>query len=130
MKVYGLFDCQASKGDIRKELLDIFDDFQVPESTRWFLKEVRELKTSSNLASFLRENEAFDMPPQGLTPTKLIDLNYVIEFPDPVKSPEYTIRLMDDILSQLYMSSLYNKGDPFRGGVVSENNGKIVLKDQ
>lgn len=132
-KTYGFFDCPASKEEIQDELNFICDDFQVPQSAGWSLKKVRELNHGPNLSKFLRETTVIPKSSaesdRRLDPAKLIDFEYVLEFPCFINNRRYTVNLAGDILLQLYQSDLYNRGDPFRGAVVSENGGTFVLKD-
>ncbi|MCK4588821.1 MAG: hypothetical protein KAT77_00125 [Nanoarchaeota archaeon] len=132
-KVYGFFDCKEPQEKIQDELNFISDDFQVPQSAGWSLNKVSELRPSPTLLNFLRQTTVSPQhsaeSDRRLKPAKLIELEYVLEFPNLINDEKYTKDLVGDILLQLYQSDLYIRGDPYIGAVVSENDGKFALKN-
>ena len=116
-QAYGFFDCRASKGDIEAELPTVRDLARVPSALELSLIEgVENLTGDERLMALAKE-------------AKESGMRYVMEAKFPSDTNKQTAGELGDVLNSIYTSSLFDKGEPFKGAVVYEENGKYVFRE-
>jgi hypothetical protein len=116
-QAYGFFYCRESKDAIETELPTIREVTNVPSRLELSLIEgVEKLRGDSRLMEIAQQEKSEGM-------------RYILE----AKCSDITNKGAADeiatILNQAYQSPLYNKGEPFRGEVIFEQNGEYFVRD-
>jgi len=109
-KAYGLFDCNATKEKIEDKIPFIRDSVNTPNQLELSLME------SDNLPAEIQLRHA-------VTGTK-----YTIETTYPNATNKQTADELSAVLNQAYQSSLYQKGEKFRGVIIYEENGEYLFR--
>jgi len=116
-KAYAFFNCNASKGDIEKELPAIRECVQTPNALELSLMEGTDTLTGdTQLLQIARE-------------AKDTGIRYVMEATYPNATNHQTADEVASILNQAYQSPLYQKGEQFRGEVVFKERGRYVFRE-
>jgi hypothetical protein len=116
-EAYAFFDCEASMKEIEGELPTIRNLVQTPNELELQLMEGTDaLEGDSQIGQIARE-------------AKDAGLKYAIQATFPNGTNEQTADEVAGILNQAYQSPLYQEGEPFRGGVFYEQNGKFVSRE-
>ena len=103
-KTQGFFECRASEKEIEAELPSLRSDSLAPSQLELSVNTI-ESKGNSN------------------------SNRYVVEATLPNATNEETSREVAGVLIQGYQSPLYEQGDPFRGSVVYEEDGRPVYRE-
>ncbi|PIN94379.1 hypothetical protein COU53_03775 [Candidatus Pacearchaeota archaeon CG10_big_fil_rev_8_21_14_0_10_30_48] len=116
-KAYAFFNCEASKGDIEKELPSIRSCVKTPNALELSLMEGTDtLKGDAQLLQIARE-------------AKEAGIKYVMEATYQNATNHQTADEVASILNQAYQSPLYQKGEQFRGEVVYKERGKYLFRE-
>lgn len=114
-KAYGFFDCSAAKEEIEELLPRIRNYAQTPSDLKHYLVEGMD-----NLG---------DVPDSISEFGNKYGFRYALKAELTDASNRDTANEVGHILNQTYQSPLFKEGDPFRGEVVHEDNGKLVFMD-
>ena len=116
-KAYGFFDCKASKKDIEAELPSIRNMVRTPSRLELSLIEgVENLMGDLDSTPIIREARDSGM-------------KYVFEATYPDATNEKTADEVAAILNQAYQSPLYQKSEPFSGGIVYKEGNRYIFRD-
>lgn len=116
-KAYAFFNCEASKGDIEKELPFIRKCVKTPNTLELSLMEGTDTLTGdTQLLQIAKE-------------AKGAGIRYVMEATYPNATNHQTADEVASILNQAYQSLLYQKGEQFRGEVVYKDRGKYIFRE-
>jgi len=116
-KAYAFFNCEASKGDIEKELPFIRKCVKTPNTLELSLMEGTDTLTGdTQLLQIVRE-------------AKDAGIKYVMEATYPNATNHQTADEVASVLNQAYQSPLYQKGEQFRGEVVYNERGRYVFRE-
>ena len=116
-KAHGFFDCTASKEEIEALMPKIRDCAQAPSPLELSVMEgIGHLQSDAKLMTFVQQ-------------AKIAGRRYVIEATYPDKTNEETAEELGVVLSQLYESQLYKKGEPFFGDIVYEAQGMYFFQE-
>lgn len=116
-KAYAFFNCKASKEDIEKEIPFIRECAKTPNALELSLMEGMNVLTGDTpLLQIVKE-------------AKDAGRKYAIEATYPNGTNHQTANEVASILNQAYQSSLYGKGEEFRGEVVYKKRGKYVFRE-
>jgi len=114
-RAYGFFDCDASKAAIEAELPHLRHMAQTPNQLELSLTEgVGTLQVDSALRAIIQQSE---YPPY----------RFALQARYEGATNRETADQLNSILNQAYQSPLYQKGEPFRGDIVYEENGDYLL---
>ncbi len=116
-KAYGFFDCSASRKKIETELPKIRKLVHTPREVDLSLfDDISNIRGDSNLMSVIEH-------------AKNTGLKYALEASYPSASNRNAANEVATILSQTYQTHLFDEGEPFRGEIVFEENGKYVFRE-
>ncbi len=133
-RAYGLFNCNASKEEIEKDINDIREYVQTSPEMRLKLTTMAEFRANpqspKKLVNLLDNAEVYPIFPSSSKqemdksrPTLAKDLQYVLEASQSGVESEIVARSTGDIVNGVH--SLYGKGQPFLGTIVGERvNGR------
>lgn len=116
-KAYAFFNCEASKGDIEKELPFIRECVKTPKTLELSLMEGTDgLVGDPELLQIANEAEESN-------------INYVMEATYPNESNRKTADELSSVLNQAYQSPLYQQGEQFRGAIFYKRGEKYVSRN-
>ncbi len=116
-KAYAFFDCNASKGNIEKELPFIRECVKTPNELELSLMEGTDnLIGDSQLLQIAKE-------------AKDAGIKYVMEATYPNATNHQTAEELSAILNQAYQSPLYADKEKFRGEIAYKENNQYVFRE-
>lgn len=116
-KAYGFFYCRAPKREFEAELPRMRANARTPSELELSLIEgVENLRGDSDLMSLARR-------------ARDDGCNYALEAMFPGETNRETADQVVKILMSAHQSYLYRKGEPFRGGVIFQENGGYEFMD-
>ena len=111
-KAYAFFDCKASKQEIEAELPLIRDITRTPSNLELSLTDdIGSVGTDPDLMPIIQEARDSGM-------------KYALRAVNPNSDNRTTANELSTILNQTYQSHLYQKNEPFKGGITYKENGK------
>jgi len=116
-KAYAFFNCEASKGDITKELPLIRECVKTPRTLELSLMEGADILIGdAQLLQIARE-------------AKDAGIRYVMEATYPNESNRKTANELSSVLNQAYQSPLYQQGEQFRGAIFYKHGERYVSRN-
>ena len=113
-KAYGLFDCRASEVEIRSEIPTIRNLVNTPPEIDISLTgDVGSLVEDSYVSAFARK----------------VGYKYAMTGKYPGGTNEQAADEVAVIINQAYQSPLFDEGEPFRGDIMYEKEGRYVFRD-
>ncbi len=116
-KAYGFFYCRSKTEDVLDELPRARSLANTPKELSLDLKDINkwDTKGDSKLAKIVEKAKSSQM-------------SHVLSASMPYTGSRKVANELSAIMRNIYASPIYEKGEPFCGGIVYERGGKYVFK--